>query len=160
MNKLLVLAFVALLGCGSDNSGGAPTPDAAVSPLVGTWLDVVGSTDAIQLTFAATTWKYQYLAQMTSGSYGVDIDSGTYTVSGDALTLTITASSCQGVMPTTSNTKHGTFTRQGNSLQLTMSTTLLAFQLETAPPSGMGAAIVGCFDNSGTFTAHAVTSVP
>ena len=155
-NLLVSLSLLALVGCGSNDSGAQTSS----SSLVGTWVDQVDSTTVLQMVFTATTWKMEELDQLTSGAYALEIDSGTYTATAGAFTLTLTASSCEGVQSITNTATAGTFTRTGNALDVTLGTSFLAFQLATAPPTGMGAATIGCFNSSGTFTAHAVTTVP
>ena len=159
MKKLLVsLVLLALVGCGSNDSS---TPPASSSSLVGTWLDIIDSNTAAVIAFTSTTWKAEIVVLLADGTYGVQMDSGTYSVSGSTVTLTKTASSCEGVATATvTKANADTFSRVGDHLTLTTSTTILAFQLDTTPPTGMGAAAIGCIDNNNKFITHAVTTVP
>ena len=154
MKTLLVaLEIVALVGCGSNDSGSSTT---STPSLIGTWLDAPSSSEAVELTFTASTWQTKQLALLTNGTNGVEIDAGTYTLSGSTLTMTRTSTSCKGITATLASSKANTVERQGNSLTLTTPSTLTVWQLETAPPAGMGAATIGCFDSSGNFTANPV----
>jgi hypothetical protein len=157
MNKLLSVLVLLLAACGSNDSGAAGTSPASIE---GTWLDVVDASNAEQLTFAATTWKMQTLYGLTSGAFGMEVRTGTYTAAAGNVTMVLSSSSCVGVKTIGAKTVTGTYLRTGNSLALTIATSYLAFQLETAAPTGMGAATVGCVDASGNFFANAVAAVP
>jgi hypothetical protein len=157
MKTLLVaLGIVALVGCGSNDSGSST---GSTPSLIGTWLDAPNSSEAVELTFTASTWQMKELASLTNGTNGVQIDAGTYTLSGSALTMLHTSSSCKGISVTLATSGTNTVSRQGNSLTLTSSATLTVWQLETAPPAGMGGATIGCFDSSGNFTPNPVGSL-
>lgn len=154
MKTLLVaLGIAALVGCGSNDSG---SPTSSTPSLLGAWLNAPSSSEAVELTFGASTWQTKDLVSLTDGTNGVQIDSGTYTLSGSALTMLHTSSSCKGISVTLASSVTDTVARQGNSLTLTSSTTMSVWQIETAPPTGMGAATIGCLDSSGNFTANPI----
>lgn len=136
-------------------------PDAFVDPLIGTWIDEVQTDQVIRFKFDGTNWELDLLFRLTDGTYGMDIKQGTYIVtSSTSAKLRIKAASCQGVVPLAGNTLDLAFDRNGNALSTTIGTAYLVFQLKSTPPSGMGAAIIGCFKSDGAFVEHATAPVP
>jgi len=157
------LVLLALVGCGSNDSSSPNNPSGG--SLAGTtWVNEISTNAALAIAFtSSTTWKADMVALLTDGSYGLQIDSGTYSISGSTLTLTKTASSCEGVSTATvTKTAADTYTRNGSSLTLLSGdgTHVAMFQLDNTPPTGMGIATIGCFDNNNNFITHAVTAVP
>lgn len=186
---LALLAVLALAGCGSNGSStppittpdasasspdawlGAPdtyaatdvyaAPDSYISPLEGTWGIQLDANNASVIVFSGNTWKGVLGGTLTDGSTAAQIDSGTFTISGNTLTLIKTASSCEGI-GTVTKASVDTFSVQGTSLTLTASsgTKAVVFAHQTSSSTSTGVVSIGCFDASGNFTAHAVTTVP
>jgi hypothetical protein len=69
MKTLLVaLGIVALVGCGSNDSGGVVAPkdaSATASSVEGTWLYYPTTSEALRLSFSGNTWKMEMLALLT-----------------------------------------------------------------------------------------------
>ncbi len=182
--KILIasLVLLALVACGSNGSSSPPfTPDASalpdvapaipdaapdtfVDPLLGTWIDQVDSSGntTIRFKFDGTNFEMDILELLTDGTYGMRIDQGTYTLTPATSTINVRlmSSSCQGVISFSGNAGAWTYSKTGNSLSVNTGTSYLACQLETSAPTGMGAAVIGCFKSDGTFIAHSASPVP
>ena len=165
MKTLLAsLVLLALASCGSNGSSTPNTTPSSSSLSGTTWVDQIDTNTAMAMAFTSSTnWKADMVAALVDGSYGVQIDSGTYAISGTTLALTKTSSSCEGVATATvKKTNADTVSRDGTTLTLTSGdgTHVAMFQLDSTPPTGMGIATIGCFDNNNQFVTHAVTTVP
>jgi len=160
----LALLAVLALSCGSNDDapvGGRDASIPATDPLLGTWVAEIDEYEAVRMKFDGENWELADLMLLTSGDFGIRIDQGTYSLSsGTSATLRMRASSCQGVEPMKGNTLSMTFSRDGQSLSVTMGTLYLVLQAKSSPPTGMGTATIGCFAEDGTFTPHPTAPVP
>jgi len=159
---ILALAFT-VIGCGSTEPAPEATPDAAAplsSQLVGKWTRQINDTAAERLIFDGTNFEDDIVAQLTDGTFGMEIDQGTYSVTTTGkVAMKLTMSSCQGVKPITNTSQTWTVTREGTALTVNTGTQFITYQLKTDPPTGTGSAKIGCMMSDG-FTAHASAPVP
>jgi hypothetical protein len=157
MKSIVFALFLGVVAaCGSNESA---SPDAAADPLVGTWSSALTAGVVVSMKFDGNNYTTGLISLLTNGTYGLQASKGTYSIQGDTVILRKTSSSCQGVTSVT-KLSSATFSRKGNGLSFSDSTTIVMFQLSTGDPTGTGVAKLGCYKADNTFQVNPLTPVP
>lgn len=143
MKRAILALLVTMMGCSSS-----------ADDLIGTWAMERADGCLYAVTFGELV-EVDLVCELTDGTIGEMVALGEWEADEDTITTHTTHSSCANEHPETEKVRYSV---DGDILRIITDEGVIALE-RLAEGGSSGAAIYGCYDSSGRFTAHPVSEL-